>query len=131
MQSAQLHVEYIDGTPVALAFDGRTIYARSLKGFMSRPAKKSGNFFFEDVDSWMEFVTHHGTTNTEVWISGTQAMAVLDGHGQFTPADCAFRAELAICLNEDEITAVTEFAKSNQFHLYFGIPAAPRMEVAE
>lgn len=124
----QLHVEFIDGTPVALAFDGKTIHARSLKGFMSRPAKKSGNYFFESLDSFEDFVRRHSTANSEIWITGNQAMAVLDGHGTITPADCAFRAELMYQLDEDEISHLIEFSKDIQVQLYFGVPAAARME---
>lgn len=128
MGNVQLHVEYIDGVPVALAFDGQQIFAKSLKGFMRKPAKKSGTYFFESVDSWEDFVCHHGTTNSEIWISGTQALAVLDAHGQFTPNDCAFRAELAVCLDADDINCIIEFAKENQFNIYFGMPAPARLE---
>lgn len=128
MENTQLHVEFIDGVPVALAFDGKTIYARSLKGFMSRPAKKSGNYFFEDLDSFEEFVRRHATANTELWITGSQALAVIDGHGPLTPADCAFRAELVYQLEAEEITDLIEFTKDIQIQLYFGVPAAPRME---
>lgn len=128
MENTQLHVEFIDGVPVALAFDGTTIHARSLKGFMSRPAKKSGNYFFEDLDSFEEFVSRHATANTELWITGNQAMAVIDGHGPLTPADCAFRAELMYQLEENEISHLIEFAKEIQVQLYFGVPAAARME---
>ena len=128
MENTQLHVEFIDGTPVALAFDGKTIHARSLKGFMSCPAKKSGNYFFEDLDSFESFVRRHSMANSEIWISGTQAMAVLDGHGTITPADCAFRAELMYQLEENEISHLIEFAKEIQVQLYFGVPAAARLE---
>lgn len=133
MEEKNLRVEYIDGTPVALAIIGDKIVAKSLAPYRWAPPKKFGTFRFKDWESFEAFVTENSTLGTELWripIStdelAVKVIAVIDGHTHYEPGAMRFRAYFyGDTLSDAPHRQAEELAKKIQAPCYEGWPAKP------
>ena len=133
MEEKNLRVEYIDGTPVALAIIGDKIVAKSLASYRWAPPKKFGTFRFKEWESFEAFVTENSTLGTELWripIStdelAVRVIAVIDGHTHYEPGAMRFRAYFyGATLSNASHRQAEELAKKIQCPCYEGWPAKP------
>ena len=133
MEEKNLRVEYIDGTPVALAIIGDKIVAKSLAPYRWAPPKKYGTFRFKDWESFEAFVTENSTLGTELWripIStdelAVKVIAVLDGHTHYEPGAMRFRAYFyGATLSNAPHKQAEDLAQKIQCPCYEGWPAKP------
>lgn len=133
MPTQDVRVEYIDGTPVALAVIGNKIVTKSLLPYRWAPPKKFGGFHFTKWESFESFLEEHSTLGTELWILPVStrqltvhAVAVIDGHTHYEPGAMRFRGFFYAAADSSEYAErIKELAKRLQCRCYSGWPAEP------
>lgn len=131
MPSNEIRVEYIDGTPVALAVIGDKIVTKSLLPYRWAPPKKFGGFHFTKWESFESFLEEHSTLGTEIWcvpvstsVMTIHVVAVIDGHTHYEPGAMRFRAFMSASAKPDEFQErAKKLAQKLQCRLYYGWPA--------